>query len=263
MAEKSQEAQLKEANQAYYEKLERSLRELFDRARDSNELQFAFSLSPEFRGCQDPGWNTAHDAVLAFDEYLEFLNEGKLTSIKARVALAFYSHLSEAAGFYEIPKNMLRVAGGEQYVMWPFLSLVKEHKLTGIRIAPNANKVMRDLAGHAETVGLHEFAECIRDAFDPELRNGYAHADYVVWSDGIRLRKRNGGHPRLVPWVEFDALFERGINFFQFIRDITAEYTDSYSTPKNIKAAMNPGEPEFNWRIHLDKEKGTFSISSA
>ncbi|NIC04860.1 hypothetical protein [Billgrantia bachuensis] len=249
-------------NKKYYECLDKCLRELFDKARDTNELQFAFSLSPEFRGLQDAGWNTAHDAIVAFDEYLEFINEGKLTSIKARVALAFYSHLSEAAGFYEIPKNMLRVAGGEQYNMWPFLGLVETHKQTGIKIAPNANKILRNLAGHAETIGLSELAACIRDAFDPDLRNGYAHADYVIWSDGIRLRKRNGGHPRLVSWKEFNARFERGINFFQMIRELTTEYMDSYSEPKIVKAAMKPGEPEFNWKIHADREKHSFSISS-
>jgi hypothetical protein len=255
--------QLTEENKKYYESLEKSLRELFDKARGTNELQFAFSLSPEFRGMQDAGWNTAHDAIVAFDEYLEFINDGPITSLKARVALAFYSHLSEAAGFYEIPKNMLRVAGGEQYNMWPFLNLVETHTQTGIKIAPNANKVLRNLAGHAKTLGLSDLACCIRDAFDPDLRNGYAHADYVIWSDGIRLRKRNGGHPRLVSWEEFNARFERGINFFQMIRDLVNEYMDSYSEPKIVKAAMNPGKPEFNWKIHADKEKHSFSISTS
>jgi len=158
---------------------------------------------------------------------------------------------------------MLRVAGGEQYNMWPFLNLVETHKQTGIKIAPNANKVLRNLAGHAETLGLSDLACCIRDAFDPDLRNGYAHADYVIWNDGIRLRKRNGGHPRLVSWEEFNARFERGINFFQMIRDLVNEYMDSYSEPKVVKAAMNPGEPEFNWKIHADKEKHGFSISTS
>ena len=252
---------LVEENQRYYELLDRCLRGLFDKARDINELHFAFSLSPEFRGAQDVGWNTAHDAINAFDEYLKFINEKPFSSLKARVALSFYAHLSEAAGFYEIPKNMLRVAGGEQYSMWPFLNLVETHKKTGVRIAPNANKIIRDLVGHAETIGFSELAGCIRDAFDPDLRNGYAHADYVIWSDGIRLRKRNGGQPRLVSWEEFNVRFERGIIFFKMIRDLVAENMDSYFTPKIVKAAMDPGEPKCDWTIHADKEKHIFSIS--
>ena len=172
-----------EENQKYYERLEICLRGLFDRAREANELHFACSLSPEFRGAQDVGWNTAHEAVVAFDEYTKFINEIPFSALKARIALSFYTHLSEASGFYEILKNMLRVAGGEAYSIWPFMRLVEKHKTTGARAAPNANKIIRDLVGHAETIGLSELASCIREAYDPDLRNGYAHADYIIWAD--------------------------------------------------------------------------------
>ena len=91
-------------NEAFFAKLERTLRDLFDRARARNELHFALSLNPEFRGEQGPGWSTADDAHRAFDEYLAFLRKGEFTSLKARVALAFYCHLAEASGYYEIPK---------------------------------------------------------------------------------------------------------------------------------------------------------------
>ncbi len=107
--------------------------------------------------------------------------------MKCRVALSFYCHLAEASGFYEVPKNMLRIAGGESHVLWPFINLVQSHKQTGDRIAPNANKVLKDLTGHAKELGFDELAEVFRDAFDPDVRNGYAHADYIVWNDGLRL----------------------------------------------------------------------------
>ena len=41
--------------------------------------------------------------------------------------------------------------------------------------------------------------EAIRDAFDPDVRNAVAHADYIVWVTGLRLRKRNGGMIREIP----------------------------------------------------------------
>lgn len=203
----------------FFDKIERAFRSLFDSARQSNELHFAFALFPEMRGMQGPGWNTAEEANRAFDEYLSFIDNTE-GPIRFRVALAFYCHVAEASGFYEVPKNMLRIASGEPFIAWPFSHLVDAHRLTGERIAPNANKVMRDLAGHAETVGLHELAEIFRDAFDSDIRNGYAHADYVLWVDGLRLRKRNGGHPRVVPWEEFTQIFNRGINVFSILRNL-------------------------------------------
>jgi hypothetical protein len=75
---------LKEENIAFYERWERSLRHLFDKARETHELWFAFSLNPEFRGSQDPGWSMADDAMVAFEEYLQFINEAPVTSLKAK-----------------------------------------------------------------------------------------------------------------------------------------------------------------------------------
>jgi len=249
-----------DANAAFFEKAETCLRQLFELARAKNELHFALSLAPEFRGRQGPGWSTAHEAHTAFEEYLEFLNEGALTPLKARVALAFYCHLSEASGFYEIPKNMLRIAEGERYNLWPFQQLVERHKVSGSIIAPNANKVLRDLAGHAKNLGLDALSEVFRDAFDSDLRNGYAHADYIVWDDGIRLRKRNGGHHQLVTWPEFHVHFHRGVNFFYLLGQIVQEYMQSYDPPKQIRGQLAE-EPEGTWTIHSDSVRGAFSIS--
>jgi len=247
-------------NDAFYEKAERSFRELFEAARKRDELQSAFSLNPEFRGLQRPGWSTAAESSKAFDEYVEFIGEGDLTRLKARVALAFYCHLAEAAGLYEVPKNMLRVADGEPYNLWPFSHLVKQHALTGKTIAPNSNKVLRDLAGHAQTSGFVELAEVFRDAFDGDLRNGYSHADYVVWDDGIRLPMRNGGNPRIVAWSEFHELFHRGVNFYIILRNVIAEFVGSYCPEKQIRGRLDD-ESERTWTIRFDPTVRTLSIS--
>jgi hypothetical protein len=50
-------------NELFYEKADRSLRDLFKRARAAQELHFAMALGPEFRGAQDDGWSTAHESV--------------------------------------------------------------------------------------------------------------------------------------------------------------------------------------------------------
>jgi len=64
---------LKEQNEAFYEKADAALRELFEAAKAKHELHFAMALMPEMRGMQDAGWNTARETQRAFHEYLEFL----------------------------------------------------------------------------------------------------------------------------------------------------------------------------------------------
>ena len=252
----------KQEQEQFFEKTERALRTLFNTAKEKNELQFCLSLAPEFRGCQDAGWCTAIESFHAFDEFMTFINLFGKSRFSVRVALSFYCHIAEASGFYEIPKNLLRVVEGKKYNLWPFQEIVEKHKETGKIIAPNANKVLRNLAGHAKELNFDELAEVFRDAFDPDLRNGYSHADYVIWNDGIRLRKRNGGQPRIVSWEEFECLFSKGVNFFHILKQLAVEYQNEYIKPKTIQGQLD-NEPIGYWTIHCDKEKGSFSISNS
>lgn len=250
---------LRAENERFYEKAEAALRGLFEAARARNELHFALSLNPEFRGVSDAGWSSAHEVHAAVSDYLEFIQDGQPSRLKVRVALGLYCHLAEASGFYEIPKNMLRVAGGQLYNMEPFRGLVEVIRRTGNRIAPNANKIIRDLAGHAENLGHHELAEVFRDAFDPDVRNGYSHADYVVWIDSVRFGVRLGPS-RELSYPQLQALLDRGVTFFEILAQVVHECLESYGTPKVIRAQL-ADEPEGDWTLSYDPERGTFSIS--
>jgi hypothetical protein len=248
---------------AFLEKADMAFRTLFDRARAKDELQFAFALSPEMRGLQDAGWNTAVEALATIDDFSRFFQTAPSSRVNVRIALGFYSHLAEASGFYEVAKNMLRVSQGDHFMVQPFRHLVREHTDTGKRIAPNANKVTKDLVGHAAVAGFLELSEVFRDAFDSELRNGYAHADYVIWSDEIRLPNRNGGYPRSVSLRDFERLLNRGLNFFLRLFAVLNESIRSYSPPKVFRARLNADTPTATWTIAFDPARGTLRISDA
>lgn len=247
-------------NESYFEKAEVALHRLFDAARARNELHFALSLGLEFRGAQDPGWNTAEDAQRAFDDYAVFIQGADPSPIKVRVALAFYMHLAEAGGYYEMPKNMLRVAGGDLYTTRPFAELVKKSK-SGAIVAPNANRMAQSIAGHAHELGFADLAEVFRDAFDPDIRNGYAHADYILWEDGIRFRKRNGGQPRIVSYEEFAERLHRATGLFERLRRIGSECVQSYEPKRTITGRLHT-EPLGYWDIGFDSSTGRYSISN-
>jgi hypothetical protein len=248
--------------QTYRSECDAAFLELFDAARQVEEVQFAAALNPEFRGMQDAGWSTATEAMQALDEYMELINELPLVRIKTRVALSLYSHLSEASGLYEVPKNMLRIASGDDYNLWPFQHLVERHRASGAIIAPNANKVMKDLLGHAGELKLEKLQKAILEAFDPELRNGYAHADYVIWTDGIRLRHRNGGQPRIVGFAEFTERLNKALTFFEILRENVDGAVLGYSKPKRVIGRMSKNGAQLPTIISYDEKKGTFSITS-
>lgn len=256
------EQAIKDENEAFIAKAQKALRELFDKAREINELQFVLSLVPEMRGCRAQGWNTATEAQQAFADYRAFVGEPPLTPLKARVALAFYCHMAEASGLYEVPKNMLRVAGGGFHNPWPFQNLAHVHQRTGAVIAPNANRILRDLAGHANEIGMTALSEVFRDAFDGDLRNGYSHADYVIWEDGIRLPRRNGGNPAIVSWPEFARRLGRGLRFFDTLCAIGDEYIRTYVEPRQLAGSWSDGRRSqaVAW---FDPASEKFSISDS
>jgi hypothetical protein len=262
MTANSEEPQCHPDNVGFFEKVDRTFRELCERAKAANELHFALALFPEFRGMQDAGWNTAQEANRIFDDYttlLEKLDHG--STIRTRVALSLYVQLAEGSGFYETPKKLLLTVEGKGNNTTPFNPLVTRRRTTGQIIAPNASKVIGDLVEHAAALGMQELAEVFRDSFDADLRNGYAHSDYVIWRDGLRLPKRNGGQPRLIPWDDVAMLFERGINLFAIIREIWVEYTRSYETPKVVRGQLD-NEPTADWVVYSNPKTKSFGITT-
>jgi hypothetical protein len=247
---------------AYVDRCTNAWRVLFDAAFQQDEVQAAMALAPEFRGSQDGGWNTAEEAHRAKNEYVHLIRDLDGQAVAVRVALSLYSHLSEASGFYEVPKNMLRLVSGEEYNIWPFQHLVRRHEETGSIIAPNANKIMRDLLGHAEDVGQVLLKGLLLETFDADLRNGYAHADYVIAPDGIRLRRRNGGPIRIVPFPEFQNLLNKALAFFESLGVEIQGRRESYAEPKRLMGRFSRHSPMMEMQISYNTETHAFRIGN-
>lgn len=251
-----------ECTDEFFELAEKAFRDLFDKAKAINEVQFALSLCPEFRGSQDPGWCTWEETNKAFEEYRGFIENEKESPFKTRVVLGFYCHLSEASGFYECPKNLLRLVGGEYYRMWPFLELNRSHGETGKKIAPNANKVLKDLIGHASELGLKDLSSVFEKAFDPKIRNAYSHSDYILWKDGFRIRNQACGYPEVIPWDEFHKKIKRGIYFYYLIKELIKEYLSAYRKPVDFYGCIGNDKCKCWWRIGIENETGQLYIES-
>jgi hypothetical protein len=250
-------------NAQFYEKARRALKAVFEKAKATNELHFAIALMPEMRGMQDGGWNTAQEASDAYSQFRALLDKLPADDVvRVRVLLALYLHTAECSGFYEIPKKMLLTTEGKGNNYLPFQKLVKKNRKTGQAIAPNANAIMKDLMGHSWLLGFQELSEIFEQAFDADVRNAIAHADYTIAKDGFRLRKRNGGQARVIPWEEFGHLIDKGVNLFSIIRHISEDYVQSYNPPKTIKAQLSGREPLTDYTIHYDPAKQTFGFTT-
>jgi hypothetical protein len=247
---------------AFVLRCESAFQRLFNAARDRNEAYFAIALMPEFRGVQGAGWNTAEEAKAAFGQYLEHLQGLPASPIRIRLMLSFYSHISEAAGFYEVPKNMLLISEGECYNMTPFQHLADTHRRTGETILPNANKIMKNLLGHAKEAGFEDLCAVIIEAFDPDIRNAYAHGDYVVWGGDLHLTRRYGGYPRVIVHSEFLTRLNKAAGFFQVLWETHSKAIRSYAKPKHIWGRLNDDDVAMPMIISCSVELGSLTIQT-
>jgi len=252
------DGQNKPPDSPFLAKARNALEGLFDSARQRDEFNFALSLAPEFKAYT---LTSAIDAQIAFKQYMEFLQLGqhKGQGIHFRVALALYCHTAEAAGLWGVPMCMLLVRAGDQYNLEPFAALVTRHKKTGQTIAPNANKVMGYLAEEAHGQGMTELAEVFRDAFDADIRNGFAHADYALSHEGIHVRGRHDSE-RVIGWPEFQNLFHDGVGFFDVLGEVIGAHQNAYNVPKMVVGTSHPKQPPGLWLIYTDPEKRSMTV---
>lgn len=241
----------------------RQLGLLFKFARQMSELDFAGSLSGEFRGAQDAGWSTTITAEQVFEELNERVAAGPVKSLAdMRIILLLYSQLSEAGGVYESLKNMMGIVENAPYNLWPFQDLVRVKQNPNRVIGPNANATFRDLAIQARRIGMTGLSSAFENVFHDDVRNGMYHSDYILWNDGLRLRRRNGGNATRIGYAEVFDLVGIGLAFFQALQALRASAAESFDPPREIigRFSSNPPMP---WTVSYDSETGAFSISGS
>jgi len=246
---------------AFVNETARQMGLLFKFARQMSELDFAGSLSGEFRGAQDAGWSTTITAAQVHQELSERLAAGPVESLaNMRIILLLYSQLSEAGGVYESLKNMMGIVEGAPYNLWPFQDLVRVKQNPKRVIGPNANATFRDLATHARKIGMIGLSSALENVFRDDVRNGMYHSDYILWSDGLRLRRRNGGYATRIEYSEVFDLVGIGVAFFQTIQALREDAVQSFDPPRKIigRFSANPPMPH---TVGYDPETGSFSIS--
>jgi hypothetical protein len=119
---------------------------------------------------------------------------------------------------------------------------------------------MGAMAGCAKSLGLVDLAEVFRDAFDADLRNGFAHADYALSHEGVHVRGRHD-RARIVGWNELQRLFEDGVGLFQVLRDTVGQYQLLYQEPRIVAGSLNPRDPPGQYLVYSDPVKRTMSVS--
>lgn len=245
----------------YLRALNTQLTYLFAFAGRINEIDTAAATSAESRGAQDAGWNTAETAHQVFAELKALGAKGEpLSRPELRQMLSLYAQLAEAGGVYEGLLNTMLVAQLKPWNMWPFQDLVRVRQAPRAVIGPNANAMFRRLADVATAIGMSGLARLLELAFRDDIRNGIAHADYIMAPDGLRLRRRNGGQPIVLSLDQVTAALQIALWFFEVLQEFQYQVRESYRPAKTVTGRFS-ANPPMPWTIELT-EDGAFSIST-
>jgi hypothetical protein len=245
----------------YLLELNEQLTYLFAFVREINELDMAGALFQEFRGMQAVGWRTVLTAHEVFKEMRELVSSGrKLTTAEYRQFLCLYVQLSEAGGIYETLLNLIGVAQSKPYNMWPFQDLVKSRNAPRRVIGPNSNAMFRKLSEESNSIGMNKLSLLLEMAFRDDIRNGISHADYIIWDDGLRLPKRNGGSSVTLTHAAVRDALNIGMLFFELFDRLQGDAMSKYRPAKEVVGQFSENPPML-YTVEFHKD-GMFSIST-
>jgi hypothetical protein len=246
----------------YINALNRQLSYLIAFTRNINELDMAGALFQESRGAQDHGWTTTITAYEVFREMRELgAKKEPLSKAEYRQFLCLYVHLAEAGGIYEVLLNLMGVVQLKPYNLWPFQDLVKVKQVPRRIIGPNANAMFRKLAETATTIGMTKLSSLLEITFRDDIRNGISHADYIIWEDGLRLRRRNGGSATVITNSDVFKAFNIGMMFFELFDGLQRKARQSFRPARDIIGRFSENPPMLH-TVELH-ENGSFSISTS
>lgn len=249
--------------QEYLDQINRNLSYLVAFARQVNELDLAGSLFQEMRGMQDAGWSTTITAYEVFDEIMAYSElDHEIGKSEFRTLLSLYAQLSEAGGVYEGLRNLIGVVQQTPFSGWPFRHLVRVRAEPKRIIGPNANATFRDLAQAARDIGMLRFSELLEVTFMDDIRNGISHADYIIWNDELRLRKRNGGQVYSLRIPEVIDAVNTGVGFFSLLKEHNNQIALSFNPARDVFGKFSENTPMMH-TVEYNIGRRSFSISTS
>ncbi len=177
------------------------LDDVFDRAWHNNGFDVLCTLLRVGGWCSED-WDPFEQSIAAFDEFNWLLAKAsaeRSDPCAARVALLIYCQAVEMTAPHVILANLLRVVGGERYVVDPFAHLIRRPKKQNVFVAipPSAKKKFDHIKSLAKAAGEQRVPAIVDSFFDDRVRNAFSHSDYVLTDQpfaGPRVAYRPRSH---------------------------------------------------------------------
>jgi|LGVF01.1.fsa_nt_gb hypothetical protein len=219
---------------------EEILSPIFTKAKEIDEFEYCSTLL-RLRGIESSGWDPLSESDQLTHQLVSFIQAPIENSLKLRLTLFLYCHLTEMNDLYNIIGNLLRVIQGHRYVMSPFIGEIHESK----KEAKYPIAKIKRIKEWAEDVHLEKVGELLELFLVKEVRNAFFHSDYILTNDSFNIKhgkpvkidnilQHNVPLPWLVPRLQL------AINIALGVINLTLDHIRSYKKDKIVKGRFAP-----------------------
>jgi hypothetical protein len=239
--------------------------ELFTRARDADEFEYACALL-RVRGMEDVGWDPLEETAALVNDIASLLHAPLNDYARIRLGLLLYSHLTEVDAIYLILVNMVDITAGERYSMDPFHDLYRPAGRPRYeQYPPSAKRVVERVKEKASSRGCEELVELLNWFFNDSVRNAFFHSDYVLFGDEFRSREGTfiGEDGVRSSSMKLDAivdLINRSMAFYQAFIETYENHRGAYTEDKQIRGRTGADGSEQDVTLMASPERGLYGF---
>lgn len=238
------------------------IRELFRQAKEADEFEYCSTLL-RIRGMEDAGWDPMHESWELAQQLMALQNAPLEQSLKFRLALFLYCHLTEMSDIYNIPANMLHVISGRRYSMSPFSHGLQQ----GENHPSSPSGKARRIKALAQQCNMQELGDLFEVMIVKEVRNAFYHSDYILTNDSLNIRHGDGVvidciRKNKVPYAWLFPRLQLGINTALAILNHTMDDIQSYKNDKVVEGRFAPDGGRLPIQLTTHPEYGLTGFKS-
>lgn len=240
-------------NEQFYSETSVCLQQLFDYAKNTDELQFVMCFDPALPKAFQRYHSTSKEAFNVLAQAIHFMQDTDIAMEQAyriRLAISFYHHLASASNFYTILYNMLRIFQHDPIDLCN--TTLQAH------CPPDYPAIY--LATHCVAKEDVMLATCLTQLFDYDLVRAYQTGRYEITKTGITLAYTHPSEQQVLGFEDFEERLERSINFFVLLKNLIDQYVEHYQVEKQVYGKLYPDQAADHFRIKFIKEKKLFAV---
>lgn len=228
---------------------------LFQEAKAADEFEFCCTIL-RVRGLEGPGCDPLQESISTIGQLTGLIDAPIQDSLKTRLILLLYCHVTEMNDLYNIIGNLIRVAcHNDRYSM----QLFPRSQYPREKIA--------EIHQWASGTSYERLATELESMLVSQVRNAFFHSDYALTARSINLLNGQfveikGIRQQSVPLEWLQPKVNAAINITSHVIDKTIESIRSYKESKIVKGRFGPKDSWMDLELTVDAHWGLTGFKS-